>query len=359
MKGKHVKVKKIKLGTVLVPILLVGTILVVNTKMNQKSNKNNSYNENIINESPVNKVGESEEITDLEELEIETPEIIEEEKETEKPKEEEKEIEKATITSIDGLEIEHRKVVKATNAVNVRSEANTDCEIYDVLYKGNTLNLIYQENEDWYKVDYEGKEAYVSSKYSEIVEKNKINSPIQKIGYLKNDASIYSNINESNSIQELPKLEVTPIYGEIEDYYLTAIDDTVGYISKENVGILEGTFAIVDISDQTAYLYENNELILSTPVVTGKNSTPTTKGLHEVWLMEKDRYLTGQNYSVPVKVVAFFCKGEGFHDASWRSAFGGEIYKNNGSHGCVNMPKKAALEFYQNLEVGDKVLVKQ
>ena len=31
--------------------------------------------------------------------------------------------------------------------------------------------------------------------------------------------------------------------------------------------------------------------------------------------------------------------GVGLHDAYWRGAFGGTIYKNNGSHGCINLPK--------------------
>ena len=47
------------------------------------------------------------------------------------------------------------------------------------------------------------------------------------------------------------------------------------------------------------------------------------------WIEEQDFfvYLTGDNYKVHVDVVAFFHNGEGIHDASWRSRFGGTIYK--------------------------------
>lgn len=353
MSGKHAK--KVHIGRILVPIIIAGTIIYVGTKSGQKYKEYNDRNE-IVTENKVDKLPANK-IEELEPVEVEETEIVEEKVE---PKVEEvKEPEKVTTSTVDGLEIEQRKVVKANTTINIRSSASMDSEVYSTLPTNNTLNLIYQEDDDWYKVEYQGKDAYVSTHYSTITEQKQIKSPIQKMVYFKQDSNMFSDNLESESIKEIPKLEATPIYGETDTHYVTAIDDQVGYIRKDAVGELKGTFAIVDISDQTAYLYENNELIISTPVVTGKNSTPTTKGLHEVWLMESNRYLTGADFKVHVDVVAFFHNGEGIHDASWRSAFGGELYKANGSHGCVNMPKEAAKTFYSNLSVGDKVLVKQ
>ena len=51
-----------------------------------------------------------------------------------------------------------------------------------------------------------------------------------------------------------------------------------------------------------------------------------------------------------------------FHDASWRSSFGDDIYKSNGSHGCVNLPADKAnqplqLKLYHIIKVGDVVVV--
>ena len=46
-----------------------------------------------------------------------------------------------------------------------------------------------------------------------------------------------------------------------------------------------------------------------------------------------------------------------FHDASWRSSFGGTIYQYNGSHGCVNLPADKAKELYHTIKVGDVVVV--
>ena len=53
-----------------------------------------------------------------------------------------------------------------------------------------------------------------------------------------------------------------------------------------------------------------------------------------------------------------FNQGIGIHDASWRKYFGGRIYKESGSHGCVNSPLEFAKTVYNNCTVGStKVLV--
>ncbi len=46
----------------------------------------------------------------------------------------------------------------------------------------------------------------------------------------------------------------------------------------------------------------------------------------------------------------------GMHDATWRGSFGGSIYKTNGSHGCINLPRAAAKTIYENIEKGMPVL---
>ena len=51
-----------------------------------------------------------------------------------------------------------------------------------------------------------------------------------------------------------------------------------------------------------------------------------------------------------------FNGGIGMHDASWRGSFGGSIYKTNGSHGCINLPVKAAKTIYENISAGMPVL---
>ena len=47
-----------------------------------------------------------------------------------------------------------------------------------------------------------------------------------------------------------------------------------------------------------------------------------------------------------------FNGGIGIHDASWRSEFGGKIYKTGGSHGCINSPDYLAKAIFDNIEAG-------
>jgi hypothetical protein len=53
-----------------------------------------------------------------------------------------------------------------------------------------------------------------------------------------------------------------------------------------------------------------------------------------------------------------FTGNVGIHDADgWRSSYGGEIYKTNGSHGCVNTPYEAAKTIFETISVGTAVVV--
>lgn len=349
---------KVKITKIVIPTLLLGAVIGYGASKIGKINHNNIEVDNeVVSVSNIEEENIDNEV--IENEIVESTEVVEIEKEKEKPKVEEKPIVETIETPTGNLQLETKKVVVPTTTVNVRSEANTDCEKYGTIDTNNKLDLIYQENEDWYKVKYKDKEAFISAKYSNVEEQRTILSPVSKIAYITKDTQVYDYSDKEKELTSLPKLEAIKVYGEKDGYYLTYYNDKVGTVKTSDAKELNGTFVIVDISDQTAYLYEDNELVISTPVVTGKNSTPTTKGLHEVWCMERNRYLTGADFKVHVDVVAFFHNGEGLHDANWRSAFGGNLYKNSGSHGCVNMPNAAAKTIYNHLEIGDKVLVKQ
>jgi len=113
----------------------------------------------------------------------------------------------------------------------------------------------------------------------------------------------------------------------------------------------------IDIANQHVWMYKNDTLIASTNCVTGnesaRHSTPT--GVYKLAGKQRDRYLRGKNddgtnYCSFVKYWMPFNGGIGLHDASWRSKFGGEIYKNSGSHGCVNLPRSVAETIYNNID---------
>jgi len=121
----------------------------------------------------------------------------------------------------------------------------------------------------------------------------------------------------------------------------------------------------VSISEQMVYCYLNNSLVWMSPCVTGRpGSRATTPGAWKINSKERNRYLQGTNsdgsrYKSWVNYWMPFHNGQGLHDASWRSSFGGSIYVGSGSHGCVNLPRDAAASLYNIVWVGMPVMVHQ
>ena len=113
----------------------------------------------------------------------------------------------------------------------------------------------------------------------------------------------------------------------------------------------------ISISSQTLNYYEYGELVLSSPVVTGiNNGTPT--GSFRVLNKARSVTLKGADYESFVNYwIAFKGSSYGIHDASWRSKFGGTIYKYNGSHGCVNVPYYKVQQLYNMVEIGTPVYI--
>lgn len=116
---------------------------------------------------------------------------------------------------------------------------------------------------------------------------------------------------------------------------------------------------IVSIANQTLTYYEYDKVVLSSNIVTGKDGrTPT--GTFKVLNKARNIILKGKDYESFVNYwIAFRGVSLGFHDASWRSNFGGTIYKTNGSHGCVNMPYNKVKQLYNMVQIGTPVYIKK
>lgn len=111
------------------------------------------------------------------------------------------------------------------------------------------------------------------------------------------------------------------------------------------------TYVEVDLGNQHMYLVENGQCILDSPFVSGNVSKDwtTPPGIFGLYYKQKDKVLRGEDYATPVKYWMPFNGGIGLHDADWRSSFGGEIYKTNGSHGCINLPPAKAAVLYEHV----------
>ncbi|MBS4461496.1 peptidoglycan binding domain-containing protein [Aerococcaceae bacterium zg-B36] len=134
-----------------------------------------------------------------------------------------------------------------------------------------------------------------------------------------------------------------------------------GYGMGDSVG---GSYVEVDIANQMMFIYRDWELVLSTPVVTGRVGANTVPGAYQVWNKETPSVLTGHNpitnvdYQQPVSYwIAFDDQAQGIHDANWQSTFGGQAYLSNGSLGCVNTPPSIMGQVYELVDYGMPVII--
>ncbi|MCM1272809.1 MAG: L,D-transpeptidase/peptidoglycan binding protein [Clostridium sp.] len=135
--------------------------------------------------------------------------------------------------------------------------------------------------------------------------------------------------------------------------------ERTGYAMGE-MNDIGGTYIEIDLTNQHLYYYVGGKLVLDNDIVSGWLNNPnhykTPGGL---FAMDNKAYkviLRGENYATPVTYWMGFNGGIGIHDATWRSEFGGTIYVNNGSHGCINLPISFAAQVYEIADPGMPVL---
>ena len=119
-------------------------------------------------------------------------------------------------------------------------------------------------------------------------------------------------------------------------------------------------YILVDISDQTLKYYVKGKVKLKSKVVTGGRGCGTPTGRFKLHHKARNVNLTGPGYVSHVNYwMPFIGQSYGMHDASWRSQFGGSIYKYNGSHGCVNMPRSKVSKLYKMVPNGTRVIIRK
>jgi len=118
------------------------------------------------------------------------------------------------------------------------------------------------------------------------------------------------------------------------------------------------TYVEINLTKQHLWFYKNGFLIAQGDIVTGNVSSnhKTPEGIYGLKYKQRDAVLRGSDYASPVTFWMPFNGGIGIHDASWRSTFGGKIYKTAGSHGCINSPYYLAKAIFDNIEAGIPVV---
>ncbi len=119
------------------------------------------------------------------------------------------------------------------------------------------------------------------------------------------------------------------------------------------------SYVEINLTAQHLFLYKDGNLVVESDFVSGNlskgHATPT--GAFGLTYKTTDAVLRGEDYATPVKYWMPYAGDVGMHDATWRSSFGGNIYKTNGSHGCINLPRSVAKTIYETIEQGYPVLV--
>lgn len=158
-------------------------------------------------------------------------------------------------------------------------------------------------------------------------------------------------MNSEQEVQELTEMiergesgERTPVYYQTADRY-----------GMPDYG---DTYVEINLTAQHLFLYKDGTKILESDFVSGNSSRgyDTPDGVYGVTYKQRNATLTGENYQTPVSWWMPFNRNIGMHDASWRGSFGGNIYRTNGSHGCINLPPSVAKEIYENIEKGTPVI---
>lgn len=118
------------------------------------------------------------------------------------------------------------------------------------------------------------------------------------------------------------------------------------------------TYVEINITKQHLWFYKDGRLITQGAVVTGNpNKGCSTKlGTYMLNYKQKGAILMGPGYEAEVTYWMPFFGNIGIHDASWRYSYGGEIYKRNGTHGCVNVPLYLAKIIFDNIEEGTPII---
>lgn len=242
----------------------------------------------------------------------------------------------------------------------------------DIVYEmtGKDVTISKKDLSKWLKCDKELKvsvnkkkiEAYMKEfgkKYDTVGKSRTITTPTGKsvqvsggtYGWVVNEAEEVKKLAASLEKKENIKREPT--------YKQTA--------ASHDEADWGNTYAEVDLTQQRMWYISDGNVVFEAPVVTGlpteARRTPT--GVYDCLELKQGKVLKGdvqadgtREYETPVEYwMRVTWTGIGFHTATWQPTFGGERYKTNGSHGCINMSKPDSVTLYGLIKLGDPVII--
>ncbi|MBR3040556.1 MAG: L,D-transpeptidase/peptidoglycan binding protein [Lachnospiraceae bacterium] len=157
------------------------------------------------------------------------------------------------------------------------------------------------------------------------------------------------------------KKEVANLIQEIKDGE-TNIEREPAFLSKafcEGADDVGDTYIEINMTEQHLYYYKEGKIFMESDFVSGNLRAGMSSPELFAYVRNKAKnvILRGPGYESFVYYWMGIWQGYGMHDATWRGRFGGEIYKTNGSHGCINLPLKFIGEFFPEVEVGTPLIM--
>lgn len=256
---------------------------------------------------------------------------------------------------------------------SVKSDDKKLNQVIDTANRWLSATIVYDWNGTEVRVDREVLKDWVSIKDSvpELDEE-------AVAAFVKEQASAYDTYGKKKKFMTTHGFEVTlssrnygwrtDTAGEAEElvqliYQGKSIEKEPLYsitARQKGANDVGNSYVEADLSNQHLYLYQDGKIVVETDFVSGTMISTfdcvTPEGIFGLTYKTKDAVLKGATYRTPVKYWMPFYGNYGMHDANWRGSFGGEIFKTNGSHGCINLPPSMAEQVYQYVSEGFPVV---
>lgn len=134
----------------------------------------------------------------------------------------------------------------------------------------------------------------------------------------------------------------------IEVQGISSISQAISTYKKTNQRWIE-----IRLSTQRLIAWEGKKQVHAVIVSTGKDSTPTPKGVFAIQSQHRSARMQGDDYDIPdVPYTMYYSGGYAIHGAYWHHSFGTPI-----SHGCVNVAVDHAKWLFYWADVGIPVVV--
>lgn len=235
------------------------------------------------------------------------------------------------------------------------------------------LDLLDVNDDGTYTPNHKKCEKYVEwlgKKYDTYNKERKFKSTLQGVIIVpkSSDAKYGWWIDQEKTTAQLEELlrkgksvkKIEPIYYEEGGYTFTGMRS-----ARTKNGDIGKTYVEVDLTAQYLWIYKKGKRVFECPIVSGQTTSmarTTLPGVYKVWNKQtnyrmKDTNGDGDSWDVTCNYWnRITIVGIGLHDSD-RAAFGGDIYRYNGSHGCINMPLYGAKYVYDNVAMDTPVVM--